>query len=198
MDKKHQVKCKRKITNLLKESRHILLSKENQLNKVKKEDDDIEEIIKKIENEHIITFHDVENRTTSLEYSSDSNSQTQDHQESCEDDVSQPPRIKTEVDFLAKAAMPPEDSSTIKQTHNEKQEQDNNEMEEQLVSTEVQDALERIQEEIFTVEDINNNEEQVMLHISIHKGTLDQSDFREWATDTALFLKDKTDYSQYI
>ena len=73
-----------------------------------------------------------------------------------------------------------------------------NEFEEQLVSTELQDALERIQEDIFTVEDINYNKEQVMSHIGIHNSTLDQSDFREWVTDTTLFFKDKTDYSQHI
>ena len=37
-----------------------------------------------------------------------------------------------------------------------------------------------------------------MSHIGIHKGTLDQSNFREWATDTSSFLKDGTDYSQHI
>ena len=62
-----------------------------------------------------------------------------------------------------------------------------------MVSTDLQDALERTQEDIFTVEDINYNEEEVMSHIGIHKGTLDQLDFREWAIDTLLFLKDKTD-----
>ena len=67
-----------------------------------------------------------------------------------------------------------------------------------MVLTELQDALERIQEDIFTVEDINYNEEQAMSHIGIHESTLDQSDFREWATDTTLFLKDKTDYLQHI
>ena len=67
-----------------------------------------------------------------------------------------------------------------------------------MVSTELQDALERIQEDILTVEHINYNKEQVMSHIRIHKGTVDQSDFREWATDTSLFLKDNTDYSQHI
>ena len=35
---------------------------------VKKEDDDIEKIIQKIENEHINTLHDMGNRITSLEY----------------------------------------------------------------------------------------------------------------------------------
>ena len=160
---------------------------------MKKEDDDIEEIIQKIENEHISTLHDMGNRTASLEYSSDSSSQTQEHQDLCKEDISHPPRIKAEVAFSAKTAMPPEDSTTIKQTYDEKQEQDNNEFEEQLFSTDLQETLERIQEDIFTVEDINYNKEQAMSHIGIHKNTLDQSDFREWATDTTLFLKDKTD-----
>ena len=65
-------------------------------------------------------------------------------------------------------------------------------------STELQDALERIQEDIFTDENINYNKKQVMSHIRIYKSTLDQSNFREWATDTPLFLKDKTDYLQHI
>ena len=74
--------------------------------------------------------------------------------------------------FSAKTAVPPEDSTTIKQTYNEKQEQDSNEFDEQMVLTELQDALERIQEDIFIVEDINYNNEQVMSHIGIHRGTL--------------------------
>ena len=71
MKKEHKVKCKRKIIHLMKEPRHVLLSKEYQKKQVKKEDDDIEEIIQKIENEHISTLYDMGNRTTSLEYSSD-------------------------------------------------------------------------------------------------------------------------------
>ena len=121
----------------------------------------------------------MENRTTSLEYSLNSSVQTQEQQDFCKEDISHPPRIKAEVAFLAKAAMSPEDSTTIKQTYDEKQEQEYNEMEEQMVSTELQDALERIQEDMFIVEDINYNKEQVMSHIGIQKGTLDQSDFRE-------------------
>ena len=74
LGKKHQVKYKSKLGNLMKEPRHVLLSKEYKQKEVKKEDDDIEEIIKKIENEYISTFHDMENRTTSLKYSSDSSS----------------------------------------------------------------------------------------------------------------------------
>ena len=50
MGKEHQVKCKRKIIHLMKEPRHVLLSNEYQQKEVKKEDDDIEEIIQKIEN----------------------------------------------------------------------------------------------------------------------------------------------------
>ena len=138
------------------------------------------------------------NRTTNLEYLSDSSSQTQEHQDFCKEDISHPPRIKAEVASSAKTVIPPEYSTTIKQTYNEKQEQDNNEFEEQLVSTELQEALERIQEDIFTVEEIKYNKEQAMSHIGIHKGTLDQSDFREWTTDTTLFLKDKIDYLQHI
>ena len=129
---------------------------------------------------------------------SDSSSQTQGHQDFCKEDTSHPPRIKAEVAFLAKTAMPPEDSTTIKQTYDEKQEQNSNEFEEQLFSTDLQETLERIQEDIFTVEDINYNKEQAMSHTGIHKNTLDQSDFREWATDITLFLKDKTDYLQHI
>ena len=37
-----------------------------------------------------------------------------------------------------------------------------------------------------------------MPYIRIHKGALDQSEFRKWATDTYLFLKDKTNYLQHI
>ena len=138
------------------------------------------------------------NRTTSLEYSLDSSSQTQDHQEFCKEDASYPLRIKAEMAFSAKTAVPPGDSTIIKQTYDEKQEQDSNEFEEQMVLTELQDALERIQEDIFTVEDIYYNEVQVMSHVGIHRGTLEQSDFREWDTDTLLFLKDKADYLQHI
>ena len=108
----------------MKEPRHVLLSKEYQKKQVKKEDDDIEEIIQKIENEHISTLHDMENRTTSQEYSSDSSSQTQGHQDFRKEDTSYPPRIKAEVAFSVKTAMPPEESTTIKQTYDEKQEQD--------------------------------------------------------------------------
>ena len=60
------------------------------------------------------------NRTTNLEYLSDSSSQTQEHQDFCKEDTSHPPRIKAEVAFSAKTAMPPEDSTTIKQTYDEK------------------------------------------------------------------------------
>ena len=74
IEKEHQVKCKRKIIHLMKEPRHVLLSKEYQKKEVKKEDDYIEEIIQKIENEHISTFHGMGNRTTSFEYSLDSSS----------------------------------------------------------------------------------------------------------------------------
>ena len=194
MGNDHKQKCKRKLTYIKKEPKHVLLSKDRKQGDVKKEDDDIEEIIKKIENEHISTFHDMENRTTSLEYSSDSSSQTEQHQVLCKEE----PRIKAEVAFSARTAVPPEDSTTIKQAQEEKQEQDNNTFEEQMDSTELQDALDRIQEDIFTIEDIKYSEEQVMSHIGIHKGTLDQSNFREWATDTSMFLKDGTDYLQHI
>ena len=68
MKKEHQVKCKRKIIHLMKDPRHVLLSKEYQKKQVKKEDGDIEEIIQKIENELISTLHDMGNRTTRLEY----------------------------------------------------------------------------------------------------------------------------------
>ena len=75
MEKKHQVKCKRKIINMMKESIQIFRPKERHLTEVKKEDEVIDKNIKKIENEHISTFHDIkENRTTCLEYSSDSHS----------------------------------------------------------------------------------------------------------------------------
>ena len=47
--------------------------------------------------------------------------------------------------FLAKTTVPLEDSKTIKQTYKEKEEQDNNTFQEQIDSTELQDALERIQ-----------------------------------------------------
>ena len=47
MGKKHQVKCKRKLADLMKEPRHMLLSKEYQQKEVKKEDDDIEKSSRK-------------------------------------------------------------------------------------------------------------------------------------------------------
>ena len=95
--------------------------------------------------------------------------------------------------FSANIAMSPEESTSIKQTEEERQKKEHDEIDEQTVPTELQIAPERIQEEIFTVEDINYNKEQVMSHIGIHKGTLEQSNFREWAKDTSLFLKDEID-----
>ena len=58
----------------------------------------------------------MENRTTSLDYSSDSSSQTEQHQALRKEE----PRIKAEVAFSARTAVPPEDSTTIKQAQEEK------------------------------------------------------------------------------
>ena len=34
--------------------------------------------------------------------------------------------------------------------------------------------------------------------VEIHKETLEQSELREWATDTSSFPKDETDYSEHV
>ena len=65
-----------------------------------------------------------ENRTTTLEYSSDSSLQTQDNQNYYGHCVPQPTKIKTEVAFSAKTAMPQEDSTSLRQMQEEKQEQE--------------------------------------------------------------------------
>ena len=63
MDKKHQVKCKRKITNLIKEPRLVLLSKSTNKKKSRKKMMMLKKTLRTSKNEHIGNFHDIKKQS---------------------------------------------------------------------------------------------------------------------------------------
>ena len=180
---------------IIKSARRSLRIKQKQekLKKRMMEEEKLNKIIKKIENEHISSFFgDDDSDPSTMDYSSDSTLESHHLPDECTSLYTGP---RVEVAFAARTSPTLLQNNALKQKHQIKQEDipDPQKIDDILV----QSDLIRINDEIKLIEEIKTQEEHAQSYIGNHRSTLKQEELREWARDTT-YLKDKTDYTSHI